>query len=667
MQRTIPQTQPSQTISPKIIPTTQNFKQEEPVQTLSAEEEFNALMKRLDDEDKLLDLEMQSINQKKAVGFDLASNNKELTDEPIQTQEVAQEAPEQDEIPAPPQIEEQSQPSSIEELPQMETPQMQPPSFELPPTPPPMDLQSSPLPSKEDLSPNANQPLKEELPVQKEKKPGFFSKFFSKKEKVKPQIITQELSAPPLPPAVSQNTPLAVSEPITIPEPPKMPSDIIIPKEEEIPAPPSIEGGDKSFDDLFKETIGNDPPMPVSAPSIQASPLPQQNGSEQFSLPELELPELTLNPMPSQKANEPIPMVRPEASQPTPVTIETQPKEVTSPKKERVQSSRSTIGSEIDQIKTLEQDFNSEEAEFDMFKKQLDLTESKTKAANSKEAEYLGTLKRSLDSEMKERLGQIKKFETDFLEKKRALDKKINALSTIESSLEYKKKFIKEKEAELKKKENTLNDRELSLSQKEKQINTHLDKFTKKDKVHVEKEKFLMEKEKALDAAKKAFEDIRRKVKSEMDNREQKLKELHERLFVKEKDLETREKELNINTKAMDYAIKEYNNEKQDLADEEFHSYLHEKLNEVRKGVATPPRIEPAAPRPAYNKPRIYQDIETCRQALVKGDVATAKKAYNQIRNDYYNHQFAKDEEEVLHNEIRKLYDDINISMINRG
>lgn len=60
----------------------------------------------------------------------------------------------------------------------------------------------------------------------------------------------------------------------------------------------------------------------------------------------------------------------------------------------------------------------------------------------------------------------------------------------------------------------------------------------------------------------------------------------------------------------------------------------------------------------------IYDLINTCREHLENQDFKSTKETYNQIHDMFQNLKLSKDDKQQIHTELRELYDDINLKLL---
>ena len=156
------------------------------------------------------------------------------------------------------------------------------------------------------------------------------------------------------------------------------------------------------------------------------------------------------------------------------------------------------------------------------------------------------------------------------------------------------------------------------------------------------------------------------------------LEDKRTRLEKKEKELKLREKRLhktqrNVDKKevAVEYAKDVIESQKSKLIDNEFEQYLHDELNKMNGGISRS-NIDLVTnlkiPGLEKESRTIYQLINQCKDMLTQNKVDEAKVYYNQVRDRYYQSGFSgKQEKEAIHNMIRSLYDEINLSDIGRN
>ncbi|PLW79696.1 hypothetical protein C0585_06910 [Candidatus Woesearchaeota archaeon] len=317
---------------------------------------------------------------------------------------------------------------------------------------------------------------------------------------------------------------------------------------------------------------------------------------------------------------------------------------------------------ELDEAnKNLEAEKNSLSIKSDLLQKNKDAYEN---------------LKRKLDNEIREREERLKELEADFSKKNEFAEKKIAELKTLELELEYKEKELKEKEKVVEKDRFQLSDKEISINSKEDRLNTLYDEYDQKQKELDKKEEDLVKliKDAELDkeTLKKDKEELSSKQKQfdeNIKNQKDEIESLKKDLEKRKNELDLKEKELNMADNALDYAMKEYNEKKDDLDDDEFHKYLHDKLNELSNHddvMKTASKNFNVNDKYVSEIQKINNQIDSCRTLIGKKDFDSAKEIYNKIRKSYYESDLSESEKENIHNDIRDLYDEINIGMLNK-
>lgn len=319
----------------------------------------------------------------------------------------------------------------------------------------------------------------------------------------------------------------------------------------------------------------------------------------------------------------------------------------------------------------LKKSFDEKKEEFSKFEEDLLGLKDKVKQREelvSRSKQAYDKLKRKLDSEMREKEKIVKSLEKQFEQKNKEVESKVKELEKIELELEYKSKDLSKLETDLSKKENKIHDLEISLDEKEKRLNSLYDEILAKEKDLNDQEKELMNKEN--DFEKNIMKEKHEIEKKEKDldfmrkNFENELKRREDELKAKEDELKIKEKEVNISEHALDYAMKQYTVDKDQYEDEEFHKYLHNKLDEktdhekIMTNAANDLEIEGKYMEP---KKEMEVMIDKCKKAISEKDVPECKKLYNDLRKKYYDLDINDDEKELLHNKIRELYDEINL------
>ncbi|MBR9700780.1 hypothetical protein GOV11_02855 [Candidatus Woesearchaeota archaeon] len=101
--------------------------------------------------------------------------------------------------------------------------------------------------------------------------------------------------------------------------------------------------------------------------------------------------------------------------------------------------------------------------------------------------------------------------------------------------------------------------------------------------------------------------------------------------------------------------------EREALRDEAFKSYTDSKVD------TTPPGQKSKYQHDEVEKVKnldVYKKVEQARSALEQKDLDTAKKLYNELRDEFPGVDVPTPERNVLYTSIRELYDDIHLSML---
>jgi hypothetical protein len=101
--------------------------------------------------------------------------------------------------------------------------------------------------------------------------------------------------------------------------------------------------------------------------------------------------------------------------------------------------------------------------------------------------------------------------------------------------------------------------------------------------------------------------------------------------------------------------------ERADLEREGYSSFIKERVETTPPGQATEQRPDDLF---RIQNASLYAKVESCRQALERGDLETAKRLYSELRDDYARAQMGPTDKETLYNDIREIYDDIHLVML---
>lgn len=201
----------------------------------------------------------------------------------------------------------------------------------------------------------------------------------------------------------------------------------------------------------------------------------------------------------------------------------------------------------------------------------------------------------------------------------------------------------------------------------------------------------LEEKQKDFDARREEFLALHIQVKNKesflkdfdkkktfLEKKEKEVMKREEMIMQKELDvtklqdiLKTRENEIKITNNALKMAMERFMREKEVVEDEEFHDYLNKKLNEISsKNIDKTKdfdtyKVEAKKAVPVAKNP-LARMIDECRANIDNKDFDSAKRVYNQIRLEFLKVKVSENEKSRLHNDIRALYDDINLGMLSR-
>ncbi len=286
------------------------------------------------------------------------------------------------------------------------------------------------------------------------------------------------------------------------------------------------------------------------------------------------------------------------------------------------------------------------------------------------------------EKEVKEPAGLIHKAKSGI----KRLDSELNKKKTTKSKPVKKpvakkiKKQVTKKTNKIKipkpkkkldKRKNIIEDKAISLKVKESKVQKLKKDLTKKDTKLGTREKFIEEESKKYEVLLKEINSLKndlKKQKSELDKKEKSLEK-------KEKHLEKKENEADIDDRALDYAMSEFEKEKIKLEDDEFHAYLKSKVSEIHGEPVPKSSISIAdikktdslrIPNLSDKKLSIQESIEKCRALVVQGKIDQAKYLYNGLRLEFVKKQIPEPDRTRLHNQIRELYDSINLASLNR-
>ncbi|MBN1503238.1 hypothetical protein JW930_06885 [Candidatus Woesearchaeota archaeon] len=302
-------------------------------------------------------------------------------------------------------------------------------------------------------------------------------------------------------------------------------------------------------------------------------------------------------------------------------------------------------------------------------KKKLELIEYETKLKEKEEtlethkethkrdAEYIDKLKRRLDHDIRERTQYLVNLEKEFFNRGQELAKRQSDTELKEEQLKERGEMLQDKEANLKKLEHGLEDKEITVKAKEDKVKNILKEMDKQSTM-------LRQKEEALE--KRELEYLKK-----LETLEGHEKTVKEELEQKKKDLEHKEKKYSKKLKEAEkteFLKEELEDERDKLEDDEFKQYLHEKLGLIKETGVTVGDVETTqhlhVPKDSESSDEnVSSLIHKCRHLVKIGRINEAKLLYNKVRDKFYNLRLGSDpEKETVYNEIRGLYDEINLA-----
>jgi hypothetical protein len=197
---------------------------------------------------------------------------------------------------------------------------------------------------------------------------------------------------------------------------------------------------------------------------------------------------------------------------------------------------------------------------------------------------------------------------------------------------------------------------------KQKLINIERDKLNSAQEIYDRK---LRE----LDVERKEFEDKRLKSIDLLNKGEilaKELSEVHEIRTSIDKDRKILKKELHEDKelkKAISGAEIRLKQEHENLSKTIFSKYIESSLGNVKPGFGV---NEPTSVdfNMAYEGDGIYSSIKDCKAMIMQGDISNAKKIYNAIKKSFESSKFSVIERKMLYNNIRALYNEIELASI---
>ncbi len=291
--------------------------------------------------------------------------------------------------------------------------------------------------------------------------------------------------------------------------------------------------------------------------------------------------------------------------------------------------------------------------------------------AYKRDAEYLDSLKRRLDHDVRERTQYLINLEKEFFNRGQELSKRQSKVELKEQELSEKEKFLKENETDMKKRQHELEDREITLNAKENQLKKLMKELDRQEELLKKKEKELAAADEKYMKRIEALEKHEKDTNKLLDEKKAQLEARAKELKKKDHEISKKERAVDIEDRALDYAQTNLENERQKLEDDEFRQYLHEKLGVMKETGITVGDIGKAkeikVPDLTEKPQTVYDLVDKCRHLLKLGRTQEAKIFYNQIREKFYKLSFVSAaEKENLHNTVRALYDEINLAELNK-
>jgi len=237
------------------------------------------------------------------------------------------------------------------------------------------------------------------------------------------------------------------------------------------------------------------------------------------------------------------------------------------------------------------------------------------------------------------------------------------------------KRRITDKGRVLKEKENMLADKLISVRAKEKRLENLRKTLDRKAGKIETKEKELEEKERKYNDLIKQINDMKKNARAEISKEKAEIENKEKETDNKERYLRKKQREVEIEDRAVDYAMSEFEKEKMKLEDDEFHAYLKSKVGELHGAPAPKKQISIGDIRKAESlkipdltekRLPIQESIQRCKNLIKQGKVDQAKFMYNGVRLEFTKKSFSEPERTRLYNQIRELYDSINLASLNR-
>ncbi|MCM2324929.1 MAG: hypothetical protein NDI94_00555 [Candidatus Woesearchaeota archaeon] len=339
--------------------------------------------------------------------------------------------------------------------------------------------------------------------------------------------------------------------------------------------------------------------------------------------------------------------------------------------------------SDLDDDKLIELDGHKEVVEVlvKLEKKRNELTQMQTKLAEKesklsghedsykRDMDYIDNLKRRLDHDVRERTQYLINLEKEYFQKAQKLAAQQSEVSIKERDLIEREKVLIHKENDIKKKINLLEDKGITTETKEKKLAKIMEQLDKQDTLLKEKEEELVKREaeylKKLDILENHEKNVLKQLEEKRKTLERKEKEIEaqeDRVYKKQRNVDKQ-------GVAVEFAKNVVEEEKGKLIDDEFEQYLHDQLKGINginyHDVSLVQNMKVGL---EDSKKPVYQLVDQCRELLRANKVSEAKVYYNQLRDRYYGMSFSnQSEKQNVHNQIRQIYDEINLADIGRN
>ncbi|MFH0874705.1 MAG: hypothetical protein V1859_02120 [archaeon] len=327
-----------------------------------------------------------------------------------------------------------------------------------------------------------------------------------------------------------------------------------------------------------------------------------------------------------------------------------------------------------DDILTLIEKLEKKKLELIDYETKLKAKESNLDSVNNtykRDADYLENLRRRLDHDIRERTQYLIQLEKDFFNKGQDIAKRQSKVELKEQELIEKEKSIKEANGDFKKKQHELEDKEITLSARETQLKKLMREIDKQEELLKKKEADLAQADKKYLKRIEVLEKHEKETAKLLENRKKELDLKAKELSKKDTNVSKRERTIDIEDRALDYAETEVETQRQKLEDDQFKQYLHEKLGLMKEtgiGVKDIEQTHEIKVPDLQEKPQnIYDLVAKCKHLIKMERTKEAKLFYNQIRDTFYKVNFmSSQEKENLHNQVRALYDEINLAELNK-